>query len=461
MIRISKPTLVKMVMVAFISKIINERPVYTVGIFIAVNALMAWVFLSNYFIWDINVFTALVLSPYCIISDARRKGGIRYLLFSLLFVMLTWFTGVLTFYFLAIGLAILFVIESMAGQLNYIPLFLLGLVSPTFKYVNNLFGFPVRLKLSELAGKTLHCMGYKTEVSGNVIAMNGSEFSVDPACVGLKMMAVSILAGLLFMAYFQRKTGKKINFTLSLLFLLTIVGLNILGNFLRILLLVLFKLVPEDPMHDTVGMICLVLYVVLPSYFILKWVFYGIKTRITSGTCKSVTFRTILVFNAVLMVVMIITGFTRIKMQKKEMLQIPEYHLPGYIKTIVSNDIIKLEKPGCLIYIKPLDRFYGAEHNPMICWVGSGYEFCKINKQVMDGKEVFTGTLKKGSDVIYAAWWFDNGSYQTVDQFDWRRRALCGERFCLVNVNSTSINRLSEEIKMFLKNNEYATKAEN
>ncbi|HEX3007730.1 MAG TPA: hypothetical protein VHO90_08965, partial [Bacteroidales bacterium] len=122
----------------------------------------------------------------------------------------------------------------------------------------------------------------------------------------------------------------------------------------------------------------------------------------------------------------------------------------GYTKSLLSNDVVKLQKADILIYIKKIERFYGTEHNPMICWTGSGYEFKQINTRAVKGKEIYIGTLHKGSDIIYAAWWFDNGRYQTIDQLDWRWKAFKGDEFFLVNINSASLQKLYEEIDFVL-----------
>jgi hypothetical protein len=63
---------------------------------------------------------------------------------------------------------------------------------------------------------------------------------------------------------------------------------------------------------------------------------------------------------------------------------------------------------------------------------------------MINGTEIYTGTLVKGKDKIYASWWFDNGKMRTIDQLRWWWNAARGDQgFYLVNVNA----RKSEDLK--------------
>jgi len=405
-------------------------------------------FLYHYFITDFTVWTAIVMVPYVAKPNTNEVGKKRYGWLSMAFLFFTFLTGVQTFYFLAIGFAILFVLESLAGSIGYLPFFLLSLISPTFRYFDNMLGFPVRLKLSEWVGNILQHLGYQIKVTGNVFEMNGSEFAVDPACVGLKMMAVSFLIGIVLLSYYEHRERKKFSFLTILLLLVTIIFLNIISNLIRILVLAIFCILPENPAHDVVGMICLLLYVIFPMFILVKLTSKKWRMRRKKEDLSHQSTKRIILFNGLLLFLILLAGFLKINTMEEPTWVLPSLGLHGYSKKAVTDGVLKLEKPGILVYVKPMQRFYGAEHNPMICWVGSGYEFRRINKKNVRDKVVFTGILKKGTDVIYAAWWFDSGKYQTTEQLDWRIQALKGEHFFLVNVNSGSEKQLWEEVKM-------------
>jgi exosortase N len=108
-----------------------------------------------------------------------------------------------------------------------------------------------------------------------------------------------------------------------------------------------------------------------------------------------------------------------------------------------------------LIYLKPT-AFYAPGHDPRICWTGSGYEFTNINRSVIAGTLVYTATLRKGTDKIFAAWWFDNGTIKTSDQLSWRWAAAHGgSQFYLVNVNAASPQLLQAKATNLLSRNDY------
>jgi exosortase N len=151
---------------------------------------------------------------------------------------------------------------------NHLPLFLLGVLSPVFNFLSTVFGFPIRLRLSAWAGALLQGAGLEMAVSGNVISVNGTDFSVDPACMGLNMLVVSLIIALLLLAFQERKRQQTLPMYRIVLVLLATFGLNLLGNLIRIVLLVWFRLLPDNPLHDAVGMVCLLTYVVLPLWYL-------------------------------------------------------------------------------------------------------------------------------------------------------------------------------------------------
>jgi exosortase N len=395
------------------------------------------------------VWSGIASIPFILRIDNNSKGSFRFLWLAAIILIFTLITGVATLYFLLTGLAMLFVFESMAGRINWTPLFLLGLICPAFKYFNNIFGFSIRLQLSEIAGKILNAAGYKVTVAGNVMILNNCEFSVDPACVGLKMLAMTLLAGLLMIAFFERKNSRNFSFLAMTLVSISLVALNVISNLFRIVLLVIFRILPENPAHDIVGIVCLIIYVLIPAYFIIK--FMAKRPKREAEIEKSTNHKSRLIINIFLLTAVIAAGFKIEVLSPSDSKTISVCNISGYTKSILSNDVVKLEKPGTLIYIKSTRTFYGAEHNPMICWKGSGYEFKHIVCKNICGREVYTGTLQKGKDLIYAAWWFDNGKYQTIDQLDWRWKAFKGENFYLINVNVEKESSLEKEVKELLE----------
>ncbi len=161
--------------------------------------------------------------------------------------------GNMAFYFCA-GFGLLFLWENKIGKLNNLPFFLLIIISPVFQYIAEVWSFPIRLELSKWAGKVLSLMGQKVEVAGNMIIMDGHEFAVDAACMGLNMLSVSLLLSLVLLAQHERSKQFTFSFWEISGWMVLALALSVFSNFNRLLSLVLFRVLPENPMHDVWGL---------------------------------------------------------------------------------------------------------------------------------------------------------------------------------------------------------------
>lgn len=434
-----------------ISEVLTRKS--TVLVLIITYLAAAFCFLSDYFIPDVNIYMGLLLAPYILIVK-KGEYSIRYLLPLIILLTLLFFIPVKTVLFLVLLFGMLLSIESCIGKINSSFLFLLLLLSPIFKYFNSLIGFPIRLWLSQITGEILKPIENNIEIAGNIIVINGTEFSVDAACAGLKMLTVSFIIALFIIAFYQRKTKKTFSFFKVLIFLGSTFILNILSNLLRIITLVLFRIMPDTAFHDIIGILCLTLYVILPLFLISKHLFDSVPQSIPFPTAKG----TLPVFNLALnfiLIAILFIGASRIGSFSKKALSENDYYINGYQKEILSTGIMKFENDNSLVYIKPMN-FYAPEHNPMICWTGSGYEFKQINKETICGKEIYTGLIKKDKEMIYTAWWYDNGKHKTINQFDWRWEAAKGkDDYILININAATKDQLIIETKKLLKITNY------
>jgi exosortase N len=412
-------------------------------------------FLQDYLDYNITIFAGLAFAPYVFIVRDKKSMSFQYFLIALAIIALSFFIKIKTIYFISLVFAVLFLIESIIGKINHLPVVLLILLCPIFPYFSSFIGIPARLKLTELAGELLNLAHFKSTVSGNIIFIKGEEFSVDPACMGLNMMSISFLLAMFVIAYYERNTGKRFSMQITFLTLLLVLPLNILCNLLRILVLVIFRIAPGNPFHDIVGIVCLLIYVVLPYIFLVR-IFY----RYTSLPKENKTRESAPGTRKILYMNFILIGLIAFKSSnlKKDIIKqnlLPDIcHIDEYNKEIVNNHVIKFKKENALVYVKPVNSFYGAEHTPMICWTGSGYEFKNIHKKTINNTEIYTGKLQKGEDILFTAWWFDNGNYKTIDQLDWRWRVMNGEEeFSLINVNSVNEKDLINEVNKILNKN--------
>lgn len=423
-----------------------SMPYPTMGFFLAYMCL-ALCLLSKYFLWDANLYLGLLLAPYICRVDQKQKS-LRYLLPALIALILALLLPVKTMLFIALLFSVMLLVENSIGKLSEELLFLLLLISPVFKHITRLAEFPVKLWLSDQVATLLNFSGIDSIASGNQIVMAHYEFSVDPACAGLNMLVTSLIIFLFILAHYQRLAGKQFHFLHILILSIVTVSLNIVCNFFRILLLVSFKIMPGTFFHDFTGICCLIIYVILPLMKgikpLLTWLGKERKNDKPENLFKRTYSLRYPLLHGLFLTTLIFIGLHMVKADSL-MTSAKTIHLKKYNKQELEGGILKFENKEALIYLKPT-AFYAPEHDPKICWTGSGYQFKNISKEFIGGIEVYTAVLQKGKDRIYSAWWFDNGAIKTINQFNWRWHAAKGESpFYLVNINAATPMKLREK----------------
>lgn len=197
-------------------------------------------FLHEYFIWTPPLLTALIAAPY-ICTTERENRSLRYLIPAIIIAGIALMVPVKTMLFLAILFAAILMVESSIGKINDAFILLLLLSSPLFTYASNAIGFPIRLWLSKQAVWILNYGGHDFKAEGNLIRQGQLEFSVDQACAGLNMLAISFIFILFTITYFQKRSNQQISFLQVLLLATLTFVLNILAmaaSFLLTLLIV-------------------------------------------------------------------------------------------------------------------------------------------------------------------------------------------------------------------------------
>jgi exosortase N len=432
-------------------------------------ALLIGVTLRRYLVFDATFVVGLAVLPFCFKILKEGIFSMRYIFWLLPTLVLAILTHSFTLFYLASVAALLLVWESRIGKLSILPPLLFVLISPVFRYATDVFTFDFRLKLTEFAAQILKKIdtfptesgfppsnsGSTVSAVGNLIKLkDGGEWQIDEACMGLNMLGISLILTVFFIAYFAERQ-KKIPILLTpsnsgeipipsgrgvFLLILAALFLNIVCNLLRIIALVHFRVLPHTVGHDIVGLLALVLYVVVPMFFLIKKVaqydwFFSKKTT----SLREINFPTLLKIHVVIFLVLLAKGlFLIIKNPDATADEPPKMTLAGFQKTILPNGVCQFSNDNFLIYVKPLKSFYTTEHSPMICWRGSGFEFKQIEKKTIGATEIYTGILAKGDSTLHTAWWFENEQGErTIEQKTWRWASFTeGVHFRLVNVSA-------------------------
>ncbi|PVY43137.1 exosortase N [Pontibacter virosus] len=402
---------------------------------LALYLLAGGLFLKDYLIWDAQWLLALALVPLVVQGRSGRKLSPWLLVLGIALALVAAGLQNYTFYFFAFLLTVWCGAQLLYGRISLYPLLLLLVASPIFQYVANIISFPLRMQLTNWAVAALQAMGTEAEAAGNLILVNGEEFAVDPACAGLSMLSLTFILAVFLLARLQH--SRQLVWPVWLLGLLLgiMLVLNLVSNLLRILLLVWFRVLPDNPMHDVLGLICLALYALAPFYILSQFLHRCLGNAIPAKENEpTVSLRGSLLLNYLLLLMLIGTG-AGIKSENKLMATLAIPQLPGFEQQLMPNGVTKYSNTETLVYLKPVQAFYSTEHHPLICWEGSGYKFRRVQQLQVGNRTIYVGELEKGSEKLYTAWWMDNGQHQTIEQWDWRWRMLKGEeKFSLVNV---------------------------
>jgi exosortase N len=408
------------------------------------------------FLSGINVLIGFCILPFAVHIIGKTRFNYAYFSFMLLFGIIAFVYGVRMFYFFMLGFYFLFLAELFLGKLNSIILFLMAFMSPFFHQVAVILGFPIRLRLSEWAGNLISTAGFDATVEGNAMVFNGSTFTVDEACMGLSMLSISMLLGVVSLIHQYRISRSWLTMFSLTIFFAGVFCLNVISNLFRIILLVVFRILPGDPMHDAVGIICLVVYVAVPLIYLSRWMLarYGRKVEVQESAIVLIgKMKTSFLVVFSVAIIWIGVSINTKKQSLSKGATHTDVRMSNFQVTKLNDGITKMEGKELLVYVKPIPEFFTGEHTPLLCWKGSGFEFKTIKKMEISGREIYTGKLVKGGEQLCTAWWYSNGKINTIEQLDWRWRMFKGEEnFCLVNITASDEATLFQNLKLILKN---------
>lgn len=387
-------------------------------------------------------FRALWLLP-------AKGPSLRFLPIVIALIITAIFIKALTLRYFLLAFSVALIIEILLEKRAELILAILFTVSPLFGYVSEVFTFPIRLTLSQWAAGSLQRMGRPVRAEGNTLLLDGVPFHVDPACMGLQMLAVSLLAGIFLLVYFQHVFRKNTGALLSCLFLSAVLLLNLVSNFIRILVLVWYRVVPENAAHDLVGLVCLLVYVLIPSWFAARFIVskWGTPRENPAPVARPYATERFLVG------LLVITACLQLSLSTAPPRGAgrPYPGREGYTAETAAPGVQAYRNVASLVYLKDIPHFYSVEHSPQVCWRGSGYELRNVLPATVRGYKIYTGRLTRSDGELFTAWWFSNGLHHTTGPLDWRWRMFKGESpFVLVNVTAGDPASLKDAVGKWL-----------
>lgn len=432
-------------------------------ILLALAIIVSYQNLLFYVNFDFQMIIALLFAPFVLYFTNKDKNSVRFGIFALFFLILYPILKIQSLYFFGFAFFILFLVENTFGRLNNLPIFLLILLSPLASYVFNVFGFPIRLQLTEWASQMLSVFYTDIRFSGNIIYLARNAYKVAPECMGLNLLTTGLIITLYLISHREKETKKTASFILSALILGISLILIIFSNLTRIIGIVILNAAPGTISHEVLGLLSLLVYVVLPMFFIIKKLaryFRALRLRtVTENAPKSspikfgIRGKFGLILSLVILLQLGVLNHFRENFRNYTFDEsINKIELTGFEKEILEGNILQFKNEEALVYIKPSAQFYGADHTPMICWKGSGYEFSNEEIIKINGQEVYFSVLKtETGEELYTAWWYDNGKHKTISQIEWRWNMMLGDdAYHLVNVTCSSKEELKDEIYRFI-----------
>ncbi len=410
---------------------------------ISVFILLTFQKLAFYVRFDFNFLLLLLVLPF-VIKRQNNSKSIRYGITAIVLLLLYPFLKLSSLFFFSLTCTVFFIYEYQYGKLNSIPLFLVIIVSPVAIFLSEVVGFEIRLWLTKIAANILHFLNSGYSYSGNIILIGNNEFHVDTECMGLRMVLLSMFISLIFITYHQQKEKGQVNMFFIILSLFLSYTFVIVSNLARIILITIFQAPPGSFSHELIGILCFIVYVVLPLWFIIQ----RMPVRLLEDSEDNIAQPNKFVFIALvisLISLFALYQFTDIGSGKKTKpgnLSL-DYFSDGFSSSLEEHNVLKLTNENFLIYIKPAASFYSADHSPIICWKGSGYKVTKEQIISTPNNKVYYSELRKDRDILYSAWWYDCGTDKTISQYKWRFNDMIkGDDYNLINVISANKDSL-------------------
>ncbi|MDP6978296.1 MAG: exosortase/archaeosortase family protein [Myxococcota bacterium] len=138
-----------------------------------------------------------------------------------------------------------------------VPTLFLIFAFPVPAAVVNLVVWPLQLSTAWSAHLTLGLMGFAAERFGDIVLLDDHSFMVIETCSGMRMIETLVMASALYATLFYRRPGQVV----ALLLLAPVIGY--LVNLLRVLSIIFNPYAEWSTVHETQGVVMLVLGVLL------------------------------------------------------------------------------------------------------------------------------------------------------------------------------------------------------
>jgi len=438
-----------------------ERPAgpYTIYTWPLLYLALLCAALHDYIPWkEPNFWLGMAALAGGISASANIRANNRFAYAAFGFLLLYLILPVATFLFFILLCGLLYAVEALKGRLPATVWVVLFLMSPVANYAAEIFAFPIRLWLSDGVGWFFKKLDADLKIEGNRIWFGGIPFDVEDACMGLDMLVSSLLVGHVGLLMLEKNHQRRMPALWLPLVYVLFFGLNVLANYIRIICLVYFRIMPETWAHETIGLACWLIYGLVPGFWLLKHLLLQVGHFEPVGTGMATSVRQMprgyhaLQLTLVLAASLVLPMRHQVQAAPDEVTLQQQPYLQGFAYKPLKHGVSSFSKPHQLIYLKQVKGFYSTDHNPSICWRGSGYKFTRINERKGAAINYYSATLEKENQELYTAWWYECGDMRTNQQLAWRwKNFLTGNSCKLVNITSDTPEGLKQAMDEWLQ----------
>ncbi|MCR4033310.1 MULTISPECIES: exosortase N [Flavobacterium] len=360
------------------------------------------VLLLNYGIIKKNLdsnFIGILFSIVLFIIGGRKTNlNLNYPLVGLIFILefISFRLHTKSLHFLALAIFVCFMYYKITGKFSFIAFFCIVLFSSLFNTFFNFLTTEIKQTLCYTVFLTLKNVITIDKIEGVNFYINNAKITVDTACMGLSMFKTGLLTGAFLLTLEERKQQNYFSIKQIILFCLIVITLNIVSNYFRIVILILFNCTKENMLHHSIGLFCFIVYQIVPMLFLIRY-FKPTQKELSKANKK-------LILGPAILVTFIVILCTSLKIQTDSNDDLLENLNPQYNiqqGNWVNKEVFKISTSEKLIYIKT------PAHKPLICWTGDGYSITESKETKRNNEEIWQIKIEKNNKKYVSYWWYE------------------------------------------------------
>jgi exosortase N len=347
-----------------------------------------------------DVFGILFSVILFLIGGRKTNFKVSYLILPMIlfFEFVSYRLHTKSLHFLSLVLFICLIYNYFTHKFSFISFVCILLFSTLFDKLFEHLSSEIKQNLCFFAFVTLKNVIHIEKIEGVNFFINHSKVSIDTACMGLSMLKTGLLAAALLLTIEEKKQQKYYSVFQITLFCITAIFLNIVANYFRIIVLILFNCTQENLLHSSIGMLCFFIYQVLPMLVLVGY-FKPKKTILAIGNSKNNLLPILILF------AIIFATSIEIKNEKNDDILLnlsPKYDVKN--GKWVTHEVFKINTDNKLIYIKT------PSHKPLICWTGAGYKITESKEIVVENEKIWFNSMEKDNKKYISIWWYECGN---------------------------------------------------